>query len=339
MSVKVNKKNIWLLSGDDSVLIQEKKNELICRYFKGNPPDAVVFDGTGSLPEYRAALEGQSLFSSEQLVILQNPYFLKKALKKEDEAVYKDFLSLLKESGDDTFVVLTVDGKPDRRIKPVKSLLAFASVMECGLMKPADGVEKMEEYLYDRKKKLAPDARAYLETVLSAWAEISQPFLETECDKIVLMCGENSTVTKSLLQEALPDYMDQGVFRFFDKLLDRRAEDVLEDAKRVFTDGQSTLKNIGFIAARFRKIKMLKEMNRVHTPNGEKMARLEVRGAWQMRNLESDAKKVSEKEAENFLLALFQYQYNARLGGNERDIEDLLLQFCLHGKNSKRQEG
>lgn len=332
MAVKVNKKNIWLLSGDDSVLIQEKKNELVRRYFKGNPPDATVFDGTGSLPEYRAALEGQSLFSTEQLVIIQNPYFLKKALKKDDEKIYDDFLTLLKEAGEETFVVLTVDGKPDRRIKPVKSLLAFASTIECGLMKPADGVEKMEEYLYDQKKKLAPDARAYLETVLAAWSEISQPFLETECDKIVLMCGEKSTVTKALLQEALPDYMDQGIFRFFDKLLDRKAEDVLEDAKRVFTDPTTTLKNIGFIAARFRKIKMLKEMNRAHTSSSEKMALLEVRGAWQMRNLEADAKKVTEKEAENFLLALFQYQYNARMGGSEREIEDLLLQFCLHRK-------
>lgn len=332
MAVKVNKKNIWILYGDDPVLIQEKKNELVRRYFKGNAPDPVVFDGTGNLEAYRASLEGQSLFSSETLVVIHNPFFLKKAVKKEEEKAYDSFLALLKEVGEDTFVVLTVDGKPDRRMKSVKSLLALASSIECTLLKARDGVEKMEEYLYDRKKKLAPDARAYLDTVLSAWTDISQPFLETECDKIILMCGEKDTVTKALLQEALPDYMDQGIFRFFDQLLDRQAEAVREGAARVFTDPQTTLKNIGFLAAQFRKIKMYKELTRAHIPQGEKLALLDIRGAWQLRSLESNARKVTEKEAETFLLALFQYQYTARLGGSEQEIEDLILQFCLHGK-------
>lgn len=337
MAVKVQQKNIWIVYGDDSVLVQEKKQELVRRYFKSDPPEPTVFEGTGSYEAYWSSMEGQSLFSANTAVIIENPSFLKKALKQGDEPKYERLLQVMKEAGPETFVVITYDGKPDRRIKPVKALFAFASSMECTLMKARDGVEKMEEYLYDHGKRMDREARAYLDMVLSAWAEVSQPFLETECDKILLMCGEETNITKTLLQEALPDYMDQGIFRFTDQLLDRNAQAVLDGVPRVFTDTQTMLKNIGFLASQFRRIKMLKEMRRAGTASSVQMKRLGIRSGWQMKNLEAAAGKVSEKEAENFLLALFQYQYGMRQGAGERDIEDLLLRFCLqHGSKNRK---
>lgn len=62
MAVKVRQKNIWLVCGEDTALVQSKREELIRRYFKGDPPDPIVFDGTGSFEEYRDSIEGQSLF-------------------------------------------------------------------------------------------------------------------------------------------------------------------------------------------------------------------------------------------------------------------------------------
>lgn len=332
MAVKVRQKNIWLVCGEDTALVQSKREELIRRYFKGDPPDPIVFDGTGSFEEYRDSIEGQSLFSAETAVILRNPFFLKKALRKEDEKPYAAFLETLKSAGPEIFAVMTLDGKPDKRTKAVKALLDFASVIECGFMKPQDGAQRMEEYLYDAGKRLAPDARAYLEEALSSWAEISQPFLETECDKIILMCGEAKQVTKTLLEEALTDYMDQGIFGFFERLLDRDAEAVRADAPRVFTSTDAELKNVGFLAAQFRKIKMLKELSRNHASSLEKMSLLGLRGQWQLKGLEASAAKVSEKEAEDFLLALFRYQYRRRLGGDGEELADVLLRFCLRGK-------
>lgn len=336
MAVKVRQKNIWLVCGEDTALVQSKREELIRRYFKGDPPDPIVFDGTGSFEEYRDSIEGQSLFSAETAVILRNPFFLKKALRKEDEKPYAAFLETLKSAGPEIFAVMTLDGKPDKRTKAVKALLDFASVIECGFMKPQDGAQRMEEYLYDAGKRLAPDARAYLEEALSLWAEISQPFLETECDKIILMCGEAKQVTKTLLEEALTDYMDQGIFGFFERLLDRDAEAVRADAPRVFTSTDAELKNVGFLAAQFRKIKMLKELSRNHASSLEKMSLLGLRGQWQLKGLEASAAKVSEKEAEDFLLALFRYQYRRRLGGGGEELADVLLRFCLRGKPGRR---
>lgn len=335
MAVKVQQKNIWVVYGEDPVLVQEKKNELLRRYFKERGPEPAVLGPADSLDAYRTAMEGQSLFSAETAVVIENPPFLKRALKEGDEPKYKKLLQVMKEAGPDVFVVITYEGKPDRRIKPVKALLSFASTIECTLMKPQDGAEKMEEYLYDHGKRMDREARGYLQTVLSAWAEISQPFLETECDKILLLCGDDKVVTKTLLQESLPDYMDQGIFRFTDQLLARNAEAVLEGAPRVFTDTQTTLKNIGFLASQFRRIKMLKEMRRTGASSAVMMKHLGIRGSWQMRNLEAAARHVSEEEAETFLLDLFHFQYEMRLGGSERDMEDLLLRFCLRGRKKE----
>lgn len=334
MAVKAKQKNVWLLCGDDAVLAAEKKNELIRRYFKGNPPDAAVFDGTGSFPEYRAALEGQSLFSPDTAVVIQNPFFLKKALRKDDEKPYAAFLETLRALPPEVFLVMTVDGKPDRRTKVVKSLLDFASLLECDFFRADDGAERMEEYLYHRGKRLDPEARAYLEEVLGTWSEISAPFLETECDKILLVCGDGPVVTKALLQDSLTDYMDQGVFAFFDRLLARDAPAVLEGASRVFTDPASTLKNTGFLAAQFRRIRMVHELDRAPLSQAEKAALLGVRGAWQMKRLAAMARQVSEREAEDFLLALFRWQYGQRSGGGG-ELTDVLLRFCMGGKRAR----
>lgn len=214
-----------------------KKQELIRRYFKGNPPDPTVFDGTGSFAEYRSALEGQSLFSSDTAVVIQNPFFLKRALKKDDEKPCAAFFAGLRELAPDIFLVITLDGKPDKRTKAVKGLLDFASLIECDYLKAEDGAQHMEEYLYDRGKRLLPDARAYLEDVLSQWSEISAPFLETECDKIILVCGDEANVTKALLEDSLTDYMDQGIFSFFDRLLARDAKAVRERAAGLYRSG------------------------------------------------------------------------------------------------------
>lgn len=335
MAVKAKQKNVWLLCGDDAVLVSEKKNELIRRYFKGNLPDPAVFDGTEGFPAYRAALEGQSLFSPDTAVVIQNPFFLKKALRKDDEKPYAAFLETLRALPPEVFLVLAMDGKPDRRTKAVKNLLDFASLYECDYLKADDGAERMEEYLYNHGKRLAPDARAYLEEVLGTWSEISAPFLETECDKILLVCGDEPVVTKDLLQDSLTDYMDQGVFAFFDRLLARDASAVLEGAPRVFTDPAATLKHTGFLAAQFRRIRMVHELDRAPLSPAEKAALLGVRGSWQMKRLAAMARQVSEREAEDFLLALFRWQYGQRSGGGSGELTDVLLRFCMGGRRAR----
>ena len=326
--VAVKQRNVWIVHGEDAVLVQEKKAELLSRYFKGDVPEPTVLESGAALKAYRYALDGQSLFSSAAAVIAENPYFFKKALRKDDEKDFAEWLTALKALSEETFVVLTAEGKPDKRLKATKSLFALASDLECKLLKPEDAVAAVEERLYDARKHLAPAARAYLLEVLSSWTTLSKPFLMTECDKWCLMAGEEKEISKALLETALPDFMDRGIFRFFDKLTARDAKEILASADHVFTDVDAILKNTGFIASQFRKIKMLKEMERNHVPSTEQIRRLELRSSWALKALAAQAKRMTEKEAEDFLLALFQCQYALRRG-MDVNIKDVLLRFCV----------
>lgn len=177
-------------------------------------------------------------------------------------------------------------------------------------------------------KQMDSQARAYLEEVLGSWEELSLPLLQTECDKIVLMAGTNSKISKRLLEVALPDYMDQGIFRFTDALMSKRADLVLRSADRVFRNPGETIKNVGFLASRFRKIKILKELQRNHASLQDMQKKLEIRNQWAWKSLLKDAGKVTEEEAEEFLLGLFNYQMALRRGENDI-LKDLLLRFCL----------
>ena len=330
MAVKNEKKeNVRLLYGNDLVSLSLRKEELIKTYFKGEVPDATVLESPGNYESCKNALEGQSLFFSKTAVIIQNPFFLKKTVRNEkEEKEFDDFLMILQELPHDTLAILIVEGTLDKRLKTTKELWAICFAEECTLLNPREGASRMSLLLAKEGKQMDSQARAYLEEVLGSWEELSLPLLQTECDKIVLMAGANPKISKRLLEVALPDYMDQGIFRFTDALMSKRADLVLRRADRVFRNPGETIKNVGFLASRFRKIKILKELQRNHASLQDMQKKLEIRNQWAWKSLLKDAGKVTEEEAEEFLLGLFNYQMALRRGENDI-LKDLLLRFCL----------
>ena len=330
MAVKNEKKeNVRLLYGNDLVSLSLRKEELIKTYFKGEVPDTTVLESPGNYESCKNALGGQSLFFSKTAVIIQNPFFLKKTVRNEkEEKEFDDFLMILQELPHDTLAILIVEGPLDKRLKTTKALWAICFSEECTLLNPREGASRMSLLLAKEGKQMDSQARAYLEEVLGSWEELSLPLLQTECDKIVLMAGANPKISKRLLEVALPDYMDQGIFRFTDALMSKRADLVLRRADRVFRNPGETIKNVGFLASRFRKIKILKELQRNHASLQDMQKKLEIRNQWAWKSLLKDAGKVTEKEAEEFLLGLFNYQMALRRGENDI-LKDLLLRFCL----------
>ncbi len=330
MAVKSEKKeNVRLLYGNDLVSLSLRKEELIKTYFKGEVPDTTVLESPGNYESCKNALGGQSLFFSKTAVIIQNPFFLKKTVRNEkEEKEFDDFIMLLQDLPHDTLVILIAEGTLDKRLKTTKELSAICFVEECTLLNPREGASRMSLLLAKEGKQMDSQARAYLEEVLGSWEELSLPLLQTECDKIELMAGTNSKISKRLLEVALPDYMDQGIFRFTDALMSKRADLVLRRADRVFRNPGETIKNVGFLASRFRKIKILKELQRNHASLQDMQKKLEIRNQWAWKSLLKDAGKVTEEEAEEFLLGLFNYQMALRRGENDI-LKDLLLRFCL----------
>lgn len=333
----IKKQNCLLLYGNDAVSMSLRKEQALTAYFRGNPPDPITFDGAAPIEAYRAALEGQSLFQSETAVIIQNPAFLKKTVSAKTEKALEGFFSCLEHLPADTLVLFLVDGKVDKRTKIGKRMHAICTSEEINLLNPKEAAGILCRMIYQAGKRVEPGARAYLEEILPAWEDVSAPLLQTECDKIILMVGDAPYVTKELLENSLPSYMGQGIFHFTDCLLDRKANVILESTGKVFGSVNDEIKNIGFLSSKFRKIKMYKELARVHTPVARMQDILGVRNRWAWKFLERDAAKVTEKEAEDFLLALFDYQFKKRMGGRDISIEDVLLKFCLSGKERARR--
>lgn len=328
----IKKANCLLFYGDDPVSMSLRKEQAVASYFHGKAPDPVTFGEAAPLEAYRAALEGQSLFQRETAVIIQNPSFLKKNMSAKAEAQGEAFFHLLEQLPKETLVIFLVDGKVDRRTKAGARLFKICTAEEVSLLKPKEAAGILARMIYEAGKRVDPGARAYLEEVLPAWDTISRPLLQTECDKIILMAGDAPCVTKELLESSLPTYMGQGIFHFTDCLLNRDARAVLDGAGKVFGSVEDEIKNIGFLSSRFRKIKMYKELTGLHRPRSEIQDVTGVKNQWAFTFLERDAAKMTEQEAEDFLLALFDYQYRKRMGDREASITEVLLKFCLSGK-------
>ena len=255
MAVKQILSNCKILYGNDSVTIGLRREEIIRDYFHGEIPEVTVLDSPGNYDLYRSYLEGQSLFAVKTAVVMENPFFIKRPPKdKKEENEFNSFINILKELTPDTLAIFTVDGALDKRTKASKTLLSVCGSEECSLLAPREGASVMARMLMDCGKRVESEARAYMEEVIGSWETISRPFLQTECDKIVLMAGNRTGISKKLLEYALPEYMDQGIFKFTDALIAKNASAVMENTDHVFTDVSESIKNLVFISAKFRKI-------------------------------------------------------------------------------------
>ena len=313
MALNEVKKNCYFLYGDDPVLLNERKSDILNTYFKGNPPEPAYFEGKGSFEEYRNALCGQSLFSSDTAVLIQNPFFLKKAVKSEkEEEQQKEFLETAREIPEETLLIMLFEGKP-----------------EMGFIKPDQAAGIMAQILGERGKSFEPEAREYLEEVLSTWENVSRPLLEVEVEKIDLMTGKRVTVPKRVLEFSLPGYVNQGVFAFADALLSKKVKQILESTDKVFKDTSTEISGLGLISSKFRNIKILKEMERARMPESKIREALGMRSPYAYRYLKRDADKVTEKDAEWMLLGIFNYQLKKRMGDRDMSLKDLFLKYCM----------
>ena len=80
---------------------------------------------------------------------------------------------------------------------------------------------------------------------------------------------------------------------------------------------------------------MLKEMERERVPMMRMQQILGIRSSWMWRNLVNESRKVTEKEAEDFLLAIFYYQLTARQGASEAELKDVLLKYCMKRRDDR----
>jgi DNA polymerase III delta subunit len=323
------KNNCWLLFGNDSVLIHEKRQRFIEKYFGALCPDPVVFDGTGTYADWMEQIRGQSLFSEASAVFLNNPSFFMHGV--QDEEGFADFIKTLQEAPSSVAIVISYEGIPDRRMKAAKTLFQICSSMECSFLKLGSAESYLTECFHRRRVLVTEEARLYLSDVITGWAHISIPFLETECDKIALM-ARGGIVSKEIMENALPSYMDKGVFRFFDHLLERNLSAVKMDIPGIFTDESASLMTLGFLSSRLRRIKIFHEMKRSGSSDAHIQKILGIRTRWSWNELLKQTKCISEEEAEFLLMALFQYQYAARLeGADSHMLTDILFRFCRRG--------
>lgn len=320
-------KNCFFIFGDDTVEVHHRSRAVLKTYFQGNPPPPIVMDNGTSYKEYESQIGGQSLFASNTAVILENPFFLGRSVR--DEKQFASFLDVLKHMGPETCVVIVYEGKPDKRMKGYKSLSAVAQTEECSMITSREAPRELMAMLRARHRRLDREAGDMLEAVVSSWSEISRPLLESICDKIEVLLGDSPVVTEPVLEEALPGYMGQDIFTFYHHLAAGDVNFVVSHTKNVFTDITSELKNIGFIASQFRKIKMMREMGRNHVPAAEIRKRLGFRSTWAWNRFEREARPVSEETAEWMLDSLFTWQYQRRVGSEHRELSDLFVRYCL----------
>lgn len=331
-------KNCFLFYGNDSVLIQSECRKKIHSYFSGQEPQPVVFNGTEDYGEYIQAIRGQSLFTSDTAIIINNPSFLIKAVK--DEKSFDGLLEAMRKMPDSTLVLMTLSGKPDRRLKAAKqisALLADGKGQECNLLRPQKAPEELISMFTMRHKRVPFDVRRLITDTVSAWSEVSLPMLQSIVDKACLLAGDKQEITMEVMQDALPGDMGQQIFRFCDELIAGNAEYILENTRHIFTDVSREVMSLGFLSSRFRQIKMFKELKKNRITGKERLSLMGLHSPWQLNQIEKEADRISEGAVDWFLNELFVFQYRNRVESESLNVLDLFLRFCARQKRYKER--
>ncbi len=262
----------------------------------------------------------QSLFTQQRTLEFINPLFFTSADANADDMITK-----LKELSDDTRVVFIVEGSLDRRRKIVRSILNMGTSYEAKFIPRWKIMDAMLAYLAKQNYKITPDAQRYLREITESWEAVSSVFIETECNKWILM-ETNDVITLNTILNSLPSYLNQEVFSFWDKLLSKNP-DVLSTSDGLF-ETNDELKNIGYITSQLRLCIAAQELLDAGIVFSEIQSRIGLKGKqYRWRGIVKSLNILDLFSAKRLLLDIYEHQFRLRNSLTGRKYKDIWLKF------------
>lgn len=196
---------IVLLTGDNSYRLRQSLDRYLDEAREKLGPDAINrVDGSAvSADDLPQLLTGSSLFSSEQLVVLQEP--------SKSKAVW-DRIGELAEHIDDSTTLVIVDPKPDKRTKTYKALQAQGTVQTHGELSENELVDWLSSYARQNGINLEPAIAKYL----VGYSGTDQWRLQHDVDKLI---SYGKPITSEIIRDIIEPELRASAFDVLDAAL------------------------------------------------------------------------------------------------------------------------
>lgn len=327
--------NIFILHGDE-YLIEEKIKEIIrdISLQSGDKPELVIInDDDMSVGELQDTLHNSSLFSLTRLIIMKNPWWLKKATRKtaKIKEVYAVFEEYFTQDFPGQFLIVTTDneeleGKKGKKSPSNLVLKLFKDNNIKTIETPALKRDSLKKWLVSRfELKGLQVEREVIDILATSGQDLF--YLDNLIEKLSL--GKLNKVTVKHLQGEWEDNNEYTVFQLTDALFNKNINEALFYYKQLREQGLITGLIIGMINNQFISLGKVKAA----LENGcerNQLALVTKLHPYVAGKMQAQVRKFSWEQIWDILATLLATDIKLKTTGQTEDLlmEALIIEIC-----------
>ena len=283
---------------------------------------------TFDIQSFSDAVENLPMMAESTFVQIDDIDLFK--MNEGDRSKMTEILSDIPEYCTVVFTYVTVDWKPDKRLKKLwEAVDRHGSIVEFAKQDQRDLIAWVGRHFAAHKKRIATDLCAYLIDITGG----TMTALSSEIDKICAYSGADE-IRKTDIDAVTEPVLDAVVFQMTDLLSEGRYDQALMKLQQLLKMQQEPLAILGAVGGHFRRIATARTLLD-HGRNSAELAKLYGLPDYPARKSMEAARRYSSdfcRTAAELILDT-DYKMKTSFDDSERLLELLILRLAQEGRN------
>lgn len=328
--------NIYVIHGDESQLIEDKKKSLMNQFSHLRVETFTVESGAMRINE---ALREDSLFGDGKLIVLSDVPVLKTTERRGNkerlgnDTDWDNLYTALSSYVGDNPVIMVYHSNLDKRVKNNKNFLAQVDEFHFHKLSKDELIRWSESYCRNQGITFSADGKRYFFSLMELWEEVPLAFLKTEFDRLLLFLPKDGAITAKLLAQEGSDFGSKNIFKFTDAFFQKDVK-TLRDILPFILRSNEVDRFFAYLEGQLRLQIMVSECRKAGVSESATFKYLTELGmtvkSYPVKLAYERSKRVSHKELQTFLQGMYQLVLNSRRGNDRVDaFRELCYAYCL----------
>ena len=331
--------HIFLLAGEESYYTRRAEDAILRRLLPNAEERADALIRYEEMPPIDALMESLETapFFTDKIVVLVHDAAIFRAAKKKDAAdedlpAPKDttadaLIARLADLLPTTYVIFTLEAKPDKRRKLYQTVEKYGRVLESEPLRAWNVEGWLNGRLREMRRSMHPKARTFFLNVVEIMPTISLEFLDRQLEKLVLYT-DNTQFTEDDLRAAFSEMPEVSVFALMDAVSVRDVRRALDLLARCRADGVHFTVLLALLVRHVHQLWQAKRLLMSGTPS-KGLGKVMGLHPFIAEKLGGHARAFSEATLERTILALADADYLLKTGqAGDELLEDVLIRLC-----------
>lgn len=263
-----NIRPVCILYGDEEYVKRSVTERLKKAYLDTSMVefDMNIFDGQNvTYDNIFPALNSPAMASKRRIVLLS---------VKPENVIFKDerFAELCGKLNDDVLLIISVAGKPDRRLTVFKKIEAVADSVSFEQLEKADVIKWIIKKVKDCQKKISPSDAEYLVSLVGD--ELFE--LQSELDKLI-DCTDEESITRADIDAMVSHTPEHGVFSLVDAVAAKKTADAVKQCRLLVNEGSEEFGLLALVERQYQLILRYIYYTKNNVPQKEIMEKLSLK--------------------------------------------------------------